>query len=331
MPLKRPRRHGGAASRPFRTNGDVDAAVFVGGLGSRSAPLIEVRDLTKRYRGATAVDGLDFTVPKGRITGFLGPNGAGKTTTLRVLLGLVLPTSGEATIEGRRYRELEAPLRSVGAVLEASNYHPARSGRNHLRLLAAAAGIPARRVDEVLADVELTGAARRRVGAYSLGMRQRLSVAAALLGEPKLLVLDEPANGLDPEGIRWLRTFLRGFAEDGGTVFVSSHVLGEVSQLADEVVIIHRGRLVAHESVTDLTARASGATRVRSPRAGELAERLRAARIEVGAVDGSRLSVQAPPEQIGDLAAEAGIPLHELVAEAGTLEEAFLELTREQP
>jgi ABC-2 type transport system ATP-binding protein len=293
--------------------------------------MIEVRSLTKRFRGTTAVEDLSFSVPRGRITGFLGPNGAGKTTTLRILLGLVLPTSGQATIESRRYRDLESPLGTVGAVLEASNYHPARSGRNHLRVMATAAGIPSPRIDEVLAEVELASAAARKVGAYSLGMRQRLSVAAALLGRPTLLVLDEPANGLDPEGIRWLRNFLRAFAESGGTVFVSSHVLGEVSQIADEVVIIHRGKLVAHEAVSDLTARTTGATRVRSPRADELVERLRAAGIEAEAAGAGRLIVQAPPERVGDIAAEAAVPLHELVAETSTLEEAFLELTREQP
>ena len=291
--------------------------------------MIEVEHLTKRYRRTIAVEDLSFGVPRGRITGFLGPNGAGKTTTLRVLLGLVLPTSGQATIAGRRYRSLDSPLRTVGAVLEASNYHPARSGRNHLRALAAAAGIPGSRVDEVLAEVELTDAARRRVRGYSLGMRQRLSVAAALLGEPEALVLDEPANGLDPEGIRWLRRFLRRFADDGGTVFVSSHVLAEVSQLADEVVIIHRGKLVAHRSVAELTAQAAGATRVRSPRSDDLLARLRDAGIDAEPIGGGALSVQAPPELVGDLAAESGIPIHELVAEAGTLEEAFLELTSE--
>jgi ABC-2 type transport system ATP-binding protein len=290
--------------------------------------MIEVEHLTKRFRRATAVDDLSFRVPRGRITGFLGPNGAGKTTTLRVLLGLALPTSGRASVAGRRYRELEAPLKTVGAVLEASNYHPARTGRNHLRVLAAAAGIAHARVDQVLAEVELSDAARRRVGAYSLGMGQRLSVAAALLGEPELLVLDEPANGLDPEGIRWLRNFLRSFAEGGGTVFVSSHVLAEVSQLADEVVIIHRGKLVAHQPVVELIAQAAGATRVRSPRAAALLERLQAAGIDAEA-DGDRLAVHAPPERVGDLAAEAGIPLHELVADTGSLEEAFLELTAE--
>jgi ABC-2 type transport system ATP-binding protein len=290
--------------------------------------MIEVEHLTKRFRSATAVDDLSFSVPRGRITGFLGPNGAGKTTTLRVLLGLALPTSGRASVAGKRYRELDAPLKTVGAVLEASNYHPARTGRNHLRALAAAAGIANARVDQVLAEVELSDAARRRVGAYSLGMRQRLSVAAALLGEPELLVLDEPANGLDPEGIRWLRNFLRSFADGGGTVFVSSHVLAEVSQLADEVVIIHRGKLVAHQPVVELIAQAAGATRVRSPRAAALLERLRAAGIDAEA-DGERLAVHAPPERVGDLAAEAGIPLHELVADTGSLEEAFLELTAE--
>ena len=293
--------------------------------------MIEARNLTKRFRRATAVDDLSFSVPKGRITGFLGPNGAGKTTTLRILLGLALPTRGEATIAGRRYRALESPLRTVGAVLEASNYHPARSGRNHVRVMAAAAGIEESRIDAVLDQVELTGASRRKVGTYSLGMRQRLSVAGALLGEPELLVLDEPANGLDPEGIRWLRNFLRSYADDGGTVFVSSHVLAEVAQIADEVVIIHRGKLVAHESVAALTARATGATRVRSPQAERLLARLRADGITAEAVEPARLSVDAPPERIGELAAELGVPLHELVAETGTLEEAFLELTREQP
>jgi ABC-2 type transport system ATP-binding protein len=290
--------------------------------------MIGVEHLTKRFRTATAVDDLSFSVPRGRITGFLGPNGAGKTTTLRVLLGLALPTSGRASVAGKRYRELDAPLKTVGAVLEASNYHPARTGRNHLRVLTAAAGIANARVDQVLAEVELSDAARRRVGGYSLGMRQRLSVAAALLGEPELLVLDEPANGLDPEGIRWLRNFLRSFADGGGTVFVSSHVLAEVSQLADEVVIIHRGKLVAHQPVVELIAQAAGATRVRSPRAAALLERLRAAGIDAEA-DGQRLAVHAPPERVGDLAAEAGIPLHELVADTGSLEEAFLELTAE--
>jgi ABC-2 type transport system ATP-binding protein len=292
--------------------------------------VIEVVDLRKRYRKATAVDGLSFTVPAGRITGFLGPNGAGKTTTLRILLGLVHPTAGSATIEGRRYRQIDDPVRRVGAVLEAANYHPKRSGRSHLRVLAAGAGIPGARVDAVLGLVGLGNAAGRAVGGYSLGMRQRLSVAGALLGEPSLLVLDEPANGLDPEGIRWLRDLLRSFTASGGTVFISSHVLGEMQQLVDDVVIIHHGRLVTHEPVGVLTARAAGGTRVRSPQRARLRQLLDAAGIAVtdGGEDG-RLVAAATPEQVGELAAANGIVLHELTAETSSLEEAFLELTSE--
>jgi ABC-2 type transport system ATP-binding protein len=291
--------------------------------------VIEVADLRKRYRRATAVDGLSFTVERDRITGFLGPNGAGKTTTLRILLGLVHPTSGSATIDGRPYRDLDDPIGTVGAVLEATNFHSKRSGRNHLRTLATAAGVPAERVDQVLAQVELGAVARRAVGGYSLGMRQRLSVAGALLGRPRLLVLDEPANGLDPEGIRWLRDFLRSFARAGGTVFISSHVLAEVQQLADDVVIIHRGKLVAHESVEGVTARsrAAGASSVRTPQAEELRARLEQAGVEV-AGDGNRLRAAAPPERVGEIAAAGGIVLHELTGDTASLEEAFLDLTR---
>ena len=225
------------------------------------------------------------------------------------------------------YRRLRDPARSVGAVLEASSYHPARSGRNHLRVLATAAGIPRARVDETLRQVELEAAAGRPVRTYSLGMRQRLSVAGALLGEPRLLVLDEPANGLDPEGIRWLRRFLRSFAADGGTVFISSHVLAEIAQLADEVVIIHRAKLVAHEPLAALTARAAGGTIVRSPDADRLRERLAAEGIEADAAEDGELRVASPPERVGEIAAAAGIVLHELRGESASLEEAFLELT----
>jgi ABC-2 type transport system ATP-binding protein len=290
--------------------------------------VIEVTDLRKRYRSTTAVDGLTFRVRDGRITGFLGPNGAGKTTTLRVLLGLVLPTSGTATIDGRRYRALDDPIRRVGAVLEATNFHPKRSGRSHLRMLAAAGKVRASRVDELLEFVGLANVGRRKVGAYSLGMRQRLSVAGALLGEPDLLVLDEPANGLDPEGIRWLRDFLREFVASGKTVFISSHVLAEVQQLVDEVVIIHRGRLVAHQTVDELTAGAAGGTHVRSPQAGVLRDALERAGFE-SSLEGDRLQTVAPAERVGELAAGSGIVLHELRAETATLEEAFLELTAE--
>jgi len=288
--------------------------------------VIEVADLHKRYRKATAVDGLSFRVPAARITAFLGPNGAGKTTTLRILLGLVRATSGSAMIDGKAYRELAEPVRQVGAVLEASNYHPKRSGRSHLRVLCTATGLPWSRADELLEFVGIANAAGRAVGGYSLGMRQRLSVAGALLGDPQLLVLDEPANGLDPEGIRWLRDFLRAFAAGGKTVFISSHVLGEVEQLADEVVIIHRGRLVAHQSVADLRARAVGATRIRSPDAARLREALGRAGIDAEG-EGDRLSTSAPAERVGEVAAADGIVLHELTADAPSLEETFLELT----
>jgi ABC-2 type transport system ATP-binding protein len=288
--------------------------------------VIEVADLRKRYRRATAVDGLSFRVADGRITGFLGPNGAGKTTTLRILLGLVRPNAGRATIEGKGYRELVDPIRRVGAVLEASNYHPKRSGRSHLRVLCTAAGLPWSRADELLEFVGIADAAGRAVGGYSLGMWQRLSVAGALLGDPQLLVLDEPANGLDPEGIRWLRDFLRSFAAGGKTVFISSHVLAEIEQMADEVVIIHRGRLVAHENVAELRAKAVGATRVRSPDAGGLREALAREGIDAQA-DGDRVSTSAPAARVGEIAAANAIVLHELTAEAPSLEEAFLELT----
>jgi ABC-2 type transport system ATP-binding protein len=297
---------------------------------AEAAP-VEVRALTKRYGSTVAVDGLSFAVARGQITGFLGPNGAGKSTTLRALLGLVRPTSGEARVEGQPYAALRQPLQTVGAVLEAESFHPARSGRDHLRVLAAAAGIPVGRVDEVLGEVELTGAARRRVGGYSLGMRQRLSVAGALLGAPRLLVLDEPANGLDPEGIRWLREFLRTFAADGGTVLISSHVLAEVAQLADEVVIIHRGRLIAQEPLSALTARAGGGTVVRSPEAERLASELRRAGLEVSEGGSGELVAAAPAERVGEIAAAAGLVLHELRPQGASLEEVFLELTAGEP
>ena len=207
----------------------------------------------KRYGEVVAVDGISFTLERGTVTGFLGPNGAGKTTTLRMLLGLAAPTSGQALVFGRRYRDLEQPILRVGAVLESTDYHPSRSGRDHLRTLALAADIPLTRVEEVLDMVQLGKAAGRRVRTYSLGMRQRLGVAAALLGDPELLVLDEPANGLDPAGVRWLRTFLQGLAAKGRTVLVSSHLLAEVAQTVDQVLIIDHGRLLAHGSLSELT------------------------------------------------------------------------------
>jgi ABC-2 type transport system ATP-binding protein len=216
--------------------------------------VVEVRSLSKRFGEISAVDDVSFSLEAGTVTGFLGPNGAGKTTTLRVLLGLAEPTAGEALVLGRRYGELEQPARRVGAVLESNDVHPGRSGRDHLKMLALAAEIPRSRVDEVLKLVELDEKADRRVRTYSLGMRQRLGLAAALLGDPELLVLDEPANGLDPIGVHWLRGFLRSFAERGGSVLVSSHILAEVAQAVDQVVIIDRGRLLATARLDELTS-----------------------------------------------------------------------------
>jgi ABC-2 type transport system ATP-binding protein len=289
--------------------------------------VIEVRGLTKRFGSTVAVDDLSFTIETGRVTGFLGPNGAGKTTTLRAILGLVRPTAGTATIGGRPYAALDEPMRTVGAVLEASAFHPGRSGRNHLRSLAVAAGIGEERVDQALAAVGLTDAAGRRVGGYSLGMRQRLGIAGALLGDPQLLVLDEPANGLDPQGIRWLRDSLRAFVADGRTVFVSSHVLSEIAQTVDSVVIINRGKLVEHLPLAELEARAVAGTRARSPEAGKLLAALDGAGIEATALDDGRIVARTEPRRVGEIAAAKGIVLHELTAESSSLEDVFLALT----
>jgi ABC-2 type transport system ATP-binding protein len=290
--------------------------------------LIEVDRLTKRFRKIVAVDDLSFKVREGAITGFLGPNGAGKTTTLRVILGLVRPTSGRATVMDRLYRDLESPTRQVGAVLEASDFHPGRSGRNHLRVLATATGIPRSRVEEVLEIVDLEQSAGRRAGGYSLGMRQRLSLAGALLADPQVLVLDEPANGLDPQGIRWLRELLRSLAAEGRTIFISSHVLAEVEQIVDEVVIIHRGKFIEQATTAELVARAAGGIRVRSPQAAQLRAALEEAGVTVASAEGDLLTVaDASTARVGEIAAAKGIVLHELVAESSSLEQAFLDLT----
>jgi ABC-2 type transport system ATP-binding protein len=289
--------------------------------------MIEVDRLTKRYGKTLAVADLSFTVSPGTVTGFLGPNGAGKSTTLRSILGLVHPTSGSTSVLGKPYRALERPARQVGAVLETFDAHPGRSGRNHLRVLAVAAGIPRSRVEEVLGLVDLTGAGRRRVKGYSLGMRQRLGLAAALLGDPEVLVLDEPANGLDPQGMRWLRDFLRSLAAEGRTILVSSHVLAEIAQTVDNVVIIHRGELIRQASMGEVEAMAAGATRVRSPEAERLMLLLRETGVEVNALGDGSLAVAAPPERVGEVAAANGTVLHELTTERATLEEIFLELT----
>ena len=293
--------------------------------------MIQVESLTKRFRKTVAVDDLSFKVREGAITGFLGPNGAGKTTTLRVILGLVHPTAGRATVMGRLYRQLESPTQQVGAVLEATDFHPGRSGRNHLRVLAAATGLPRSRVEEVLQVVDLQGAAGRRAGGYSLGMRQRLSLAGALLGDPRILVLDEPANGLDPQGIRWLREFLRSLAAEGRTIFISSHVLAEVEQIVDEVVIIHRGKFVVQATTAELVARAAGGIRARSPQADRLRAALEEAGVKVASSEGDLLTLaDATTAQVGEIAAAKGIVLHELVAESSSLEQAFLDLTSQE-
>jgi ABC-2 type transport system ATP-binding protein len=296
-----------------------------------SAAAIEAVGLTKRYKSVTAVDDLSFRVREGAVTGFLGPNGAGKTTTLRMVLGLARPSEGTATIQGRRYVELDEPARTVGANLEVAGAHPGRSGRNHLWALAAMAGLPSSRVDEVLRLVELESAADRRAGKYSLGMRQRLGLAATLLGDPRVLVLDEPANGLDPQGIRWLRDFLRAMAAEGRTVLVSSHVLAEVAQTVDDVVVIHRGRLVQQGPVQSLTAAGAGVL-VRTPRPDVLRTALdRAGLTAVEAPDGALVVDGGEAAQVGEIAFAAGVPLHELAPRSTSLEEAFLALTTDAP
>jgi ABC-2 type transport system ATP-binding protein len=292
-------------------------------------PTIRAESLTKRFgRSVTAVSDLSFTVEPGRVTGFLGPNGSGKTTTLRCLLGLVRPTSGRATIDGHAYAELDDPMRAVGGALEASGFHPGRTGRNHLRVLAAAAGLPDARADELLEFVGLAGAARRRVAEYSLGMRQRLALATALIGKPGALLLDEPANGLDPEGIAWLRTFLRARAAEGATVLVSSHALAEVQQTVDDVIIINKGQLVHSGPLSDLAARHTARVIVRSPDADDLMAVLRDAGANAEArSDGSWLVVGLAPEQIGHAAAVGRYELHQLSPEPDALERLFLDMT----
>jgi ABC-2 type transport system ATP-binding protein len=292
---------------------------------------IAVRDLCKRYKSLTAVDDLSFTVEPGRVTGFLGPNGAGKTTTLRMLLNLVTPTAGTATIGGRRYADIPEPARVVGAVLEASAAHKGRTGRNHLRAGCIAAGLPLSRADEVLELVALTPAADRRFKGYSLGMRQRLGIAAAMLGDPGVLILDEPANGLDPEGIRWMRELLQGLAAEGRTVLVSSHLLSEMQALADDVVIVAAGRLIRQGPVREVIASLSDGDRVEALTPEP--EKLAAAVHRIGAVvrpreDGALLVSGATAAAIGDAALAAGLPLHQLRTEHPDLEDVFLRLTQ---
>ncbi|MCF6468793.1 ATP-binding cassette domain-containing protein [Nonomuraea sp. MG754425] len=292
--------------------------------------MISLNALSKRYGDRLAVDDLTLDLKPGRVTGFLGPNGAGKSTTMRMVLGLDHPTSGTALVGGRPYRRLRDPLRAVGALLDARAAHPGRSGHAHLTALARSNGIPRRRVDEVLETVGLAGApARKRAGTLSLGMSQRLGIAAALLGDPGVLMFDEPVNGLDPDGVRWVRGLMRALAGEGRTVFVSSHLMSEMQLTADHLVVIGRGRLIADAPLADVLAGSSlTGVLVRTPHAGDLAERLRADGMSVSRPGENELEVTgAPVERVGDLAHEAGIRLHELRAKEASLEQAYQELT----
>jgi ABC-2 type transport system ATP-binding protein len=296
-------------------------------LGS---PAISVRGLTKRFGRVTAVDDLTLEVHPGVVTGFLGPNGAGKSTTLRTILGLVSPTEGSATVLGMPYRSLPAPAQTVGAVLETQSFNPLRSGRNHLRVLASASGIDQQRVDEVLDLVGLEAAARRNAGTYSLGMRQRLGLGAALLGDPRILILDEPANGLDPQGIRWLRDLLRDFAAQGNAVLLSSHVLAEIAQLADEAIVIHRGRLVRQAAIAGLT-RGSRRLNVVTSEVARLESALRDRGLRVERTGNGALQVSgADAACVGTIAFDTGVPVLGLAEQESSLEDAFLELTEEE-
>jgi ABC-2 type transport system ATP-binding protein len=293
--------------------------------------MIEVNGLTKRYGKTLAVDRLSFRVEPGVVTGFVGPNGAGKSTTMRMVLGLDRPTAGTATVAGRPYRRLVHPLRQVGALLDASAVHPRRSARDHLLALARSNGIPRTRVGEVLERVGLAGVAGRRVRAFSLGMRQRLGIAAAMLGDPPVLLFDEPINGLDPEGIAWIRSLMRALAAEGRTVFLSSHLMSEMEDTADRLVVIGRGRLVAETSVADFVASGTRAeVRVVAPQAGALADALTRSGAEVVRPDTRVLVVSGmPAARIGDIAAEHGLTLHELTPQRARLEAAFMQLTQD--
>jgi ABC-2 type transport system ATP-binding protein len=293
--------------------------------------MIEAHSLVKRYGDKVAVDDVSFTIQSGIVTGFLGPNGAGKSTTMRMIIGLDAPTSGTVTVNGRRYADSPAPLSEVGALLEAKAVHTSRSARNHLLVLAATCGIPKHRVDEMIDLVGLTDVAGKRAGGFSLGMGQRLGIAAALLGDPETVVLDEPVNGLDPEGILWVRNLLKGLAAEGRTVFVSSHLMSEMALTAEHLIVIGRGKLIADVSVDEFTRMASSdVVHVRTPLADQL----------IAAIDGPDVTIsrQSPErfeviglasDDIGDIAAREGIPVHELTPQLASLEEAFMELTQD--
>ncbi|MER5332068.1 ATP-binding cassette domain-containing protein [Micromonospora sp. NPDC002717] len=294
--------------------------------------MITLRGLTKRFGATTAVDNLTLDITPGRVTGFLGPNGAGKSTTMRMIVGLDRPTAGEALVGGRRYATLRHPLREVGALLDAKAVHPGRSARNHLLAMARSNGVPTRRVDEVLATVGLANVAGKRAGAYSLGMGQRLGIAGALLGDPGVLMFDEPVNGLDPDGVRWVRELMRSLAAEGRTIFVSSHLMSEMQLTADQLVVVGKGRLIADAPIADVIGGSSStAVLVRSPQPAGLAElrrRLVAAGVAVEQENHGALVVTgAGVEQVGDLAHEIGVRLHELSVREASLEEAYMELT----
>jgi ABC-2 type transport system ATP-binding protein len=294
--------------------------------------MIEAKGLTKTYGDKTAVDDLTFTVRPGIVTGFLGPNGAGKSTTMRMILGLDAPTSGSVTVAGKRYAEHAKPLQVVGALLEARAVHTSRSAYNHLRALAATHGIARSRVDEVIEMVGLQDVARKRAGGFSLGMGQRLGIASALLADPEVLILDEPVNGLDPEGIRWIRDLLKQLAVDGHTVFVSSHLMSEMALTAEHVIVVGRGRLMADMPMAELIAQASSdVVVVRSPEAAKLAAALTGTQVVVTSVEPGLLEVTGrTAAQIGDVARDLGVSLHELAPRQASLEEAFMEMTRDE-
>ena len=297
--------------------------------------MIQVRNLTKHFGPNIAVDNLSFEVQAGRVTGFLGPNGAGKTTTLRMILGLIRPEKGTATVDGVTYQGLRAPMREVGAVLDAKAYQPGRKARDHLLALAQASRIPVKRVDEVLGVVGLSDVANRRAGNFSLGMAQRLGIAGALLGDPPVLIFDEPVNGLDPEGIVWIRTLMQGLAAQGRTVFVSSHLMSEMALTASHVIVIGRGHMIADSEVEDLIKRNSGiVVRLRTPKAEVVVPRLVAAggKIQTGGNgedDGAIVVTGLEAAAIGDIAFQAGVPVHELSPVEASLEDVFMELTRD--
>jgi ABC-2 type transport system ATP-binding protein len=293
--------------------------------------MIEAHELTKRYGDKTAVDGISFTIAPGSVTGFLGPNGAGKSTTMRMVMGLDRPTSGSVTVNGKPYAAHRSPLSEAGALLDAKGVHPGRSARSHLRTMAATHNIGASRVDEVIEMTGLATVARKRVGGFSLGMGQRLGIAAAMLGDPRTLILDEPVNGLDPEGVQWVRRLVRSLAEEGRTVFISSHLMSEMAQTADQLLVIGRGRILAAGPVQQVIDSVSGAAvRVRSPRAPELAELVSAAGAVATSPEPGVLELRGiDTDTVGELACAHGIALHELSPRSASLEEAYMALTQD--